>query len=84
LVFEENEKLGLRPGQVVFVGTDGIWETVDPEGQLFGRQRLHDLLRRHHSLAARQIVERVAHELEAFRRPLRAADDITMVVVKIA
>lgn len=83
LAFEENEKLGVRRGQVVFVGTDGIWETVNPQGQPFGRERLHDLLRRHHSLAARQIVERVTRELEEFRRPLRAADDITMVVVKI-
>jgi phosphoserine phosphatase RsbU/P len=83
LGFEENEKLGVRPGQVVFVGTDGIWETMDPEGRLFGRERLHDILRRHHALAARQMVELVARELEEFRRPLRAADDITMVVVKI-
>jgi sigma-B regulation protein RsbU (phosphoserine phosphatase) len=83
LVFEENEKLGVRRGQIVFVGTDGIWETIDSQGRAFGRERLHEMLRRHHALAARQIVERVTRELETFRQPLRAADDITMVVVKI-
>lgn len=83
VAFEENEKLGIRRGQIVFVGTDGIWETIDPQGRMFGRERLQEILRQHHTLPARQIVERVTQELRDFRRPLRAADDITMVVVKM-
>ncbi|MFO7707636.1 MAG: SpoIIE family protein phosphatase [Desulfobacterales bacterium] len=83
IVFEENEKLDVRRGQIVFVGTDGIWETIDPQGRIFGRERLHGILRRHHRLSARKIVELVTRELEEFRRPLRPADDITMVVLKM-
>ncbi len=83
LAFEENERLGIRAGQIVFVGTDGIWETIDPQGRMFGHERLHDILRRHHTLTAQQIVAQVTRELETFRRPLRADDDITMVVVKV-
>lgn len=81
--FEENERIGIRRGQVVFVGTDGIWETIDSQGRMFGRQRVHEILRRDHARSARQIVERVIRELEVFRGPLRAVDDVTMVVVKV-
>ena len=81
--FEENERIGIRPGQVVFVGTDGIWETFDSQGRMFGRERVYDLIRRDHALSARQIVERVTGELEAFRGAARSVDDVTLVVVKV-
>jgi sigma-B regulation protein RsbU (phosphoserine phosphatase) len=84
LVFEEKEKKGMQRGQIVFVGTDGIWETIDAQGRMFGKERLHDIIRRHHGLSARQMVQTVIGELQEFRQELKAADDITMVVVKIA
>jgi len=83
LVFEEREKKGMQQGQIVFIGTDGIWETIDAQGRMFGKQRVHDIIRRHHGLGARQIVQTVIAALQAFRQELKAADDITMVVVKI-
>jgi len=83
LVFEEQEKKRMQRGQIVFIGTDGIWETIDAQGRMFGKERLHDIIRRHHGLSARQIVQTVIGELQEFRQELKAADDITMVVVKI-
>jgi sigma-B regulation protein RsbU (phosphoserine phosphatase) len=83
LVFEEKEKKGMQQGQIVFIGTDGIWETIDAQGRMFGKQRVHDIIRRHHGLSARQMVQTVIAALQAFRQELKAADDITMVVVKI-
>jgi phosphoserine phosphatase RsbU/P len=83
LVFEEKEKKGLQRGQVVFIGTDGIWETIDAQGRMFGKERLHDLIRRHHGLSARQMVQTVIGALQEFRQELKPADDITLVVVKI-
>jgi sigma-B regulation protein RsbU (phosphoserine phosphatase) len=83
LVFEEKEKNGMQRGQIVLVGTDGIWETIDAQGRMFGKERLHDIIRRHHSLSARQMVQTVIGELQEFRQEIASADDITMVVVKI-
>ena len=83
VVFEEKEKKGMQRGQIVFIGTDGIWETIDGQGRMFGKQRVHDIIRCHHGLNARQIVQTVIGELQEFRQELKAADDITMVVVKI-
>jgi phosphoserine phosphatase RsbU/P len=83
VVFEEKEKRELQRGQIVFVGTDGIWETIGAQGRMFGKERLHDIIRCHHGLSARQIVQTVIAELQEFRQELKPADDITMVVVKI-
>jgi phosphoserine phosphatase RsbU/P len=83
VVFEEQEKAVVQRGQIVFIGTDGIWETIDAQGRMFGKQRVHDILRRHHGLSARQIVQTVVDELKEYRQELTPADDITMVVVKI-
>jgi sigma-B regulation protein RsbU (phosphoserine phosphatase) len=82
-VFEEREKARFEAGGVIFVGTDGIWETARPDGRFFGKEALLGLIRTHCHRSARDIIQAVIRELEAYRQGLRPADDITMVVVKI-
>jgi len=36
-VYDENEKTGLVEGQIIFIGTDGIWETKNAQEQMFGK-----------------------------------------------
>jgi sigma-B regulation protein RsbU (phosphoserine phosphatase) len=83
VVFEEQRRTGLRAGGIIFIGTDGIWETVGPQGAMFGKQRLREIIRARHADSARGIMQAVTQALEAFRQDVRPADDITMVVVKI-
>ena len=82
-VFEERERAGLNSGGIVFIGTDGIWETVGPDGRLFGKEALRDLIRVNCEKSARGIAKAVIQALDAFRQGLKPADDITMVVIKI-
>jgi sigma-B regulation protein RsbU (phosphoserine phosphatase) len=82
-LFEENEKRNLKPGGVIFIGTDGIWETAGPDGRLFGKEALRELIRTIFDRSARDITKAVVQALEAFRQGLKPADDITMVVIKI-
>jgi sigma-B regulation protein RsbU (phosphoserine phosphatase) len=82
-VFEERQLKHLRPGQILFIGTDGIWETAAPDGRFFGKHALHDLIRTNCELSARGIAKTIVDALEAFRQGLRPSDDITMVVIKI-
>src|SRR5262245_53281847 len=35
----------LRPGQVILIGTDGVWEMPDAKNQQFGKDRLRDAIR---------------------------------------
>lgn len=82
-VFEERELKHLRPGQILFIGTDGIWETAGPDGRFFGKERLRGLLRATCGQSARHIAKAIVEALESFRQGLKPSDDITMVVIKI-
>jgi sigma-B regulation protein RsbU (phosphoserine phosphatase) len=68
--------------EVLLIGTDGIWETLDRQGRMFGKRRLEALVRQHARLPAHRIVAAVMDALDAFRQGAAAVDDATLVVVK--
>jgi sigma-B regulation protein RsbU (phosphoserine phosphatase) len=74
----------LNPGQVILIGTDGVWELPDAKGEQFGKNRLRDAIRESASLSAEEISKTLRDRLAAFRGDTRAVDDVTFVVVKIA
>lgn len=74
----------LVPGQVIVVGTDGIWESRDPRGRMFGRTALKQVIRANAGASARDLVAAVIGAVEGFRGPgAKSEDDITLVVVKV-
>ena len=82
-VFEERERRNLASGGIIFIGTDGIWETAGPDGRLFGKGALRDLIRATCERSARDITKAVVQALDAHRGGLKPSDDITMVVIKL-
>ena len=81
-VYVQSER-GLLPGQSLIIGTDGIWEMHNREGEMFGKDRLKDIIRDHAESSAAEIVQNIMSELEQFRYPLKKEDDVTLVVIKI-
>ena len=81
-VYEESVK-HISPGQVILVGTDGIKETCNAKGEMFGENRLKKILRGHAQKTAKDVIAAVIDALEHFRFPLKRQDDITLVVIKI-
>ena len=73
----------LRAGQVIVIGTDGIWEARSPQGEYFGKNRLMDLIRARTDRSAREMAIAVIEALDTFRHPRPPEDDATLVVVKI-
>jgi len=71
------------PGQILIIGTDGIWEMHNPEGGMFGKDRLKDIIRSHAESSAAEIVHNIMSALEQFRYPIEKEDDVTLVVIKI-
>ena len=69
-------------GQTILIGTDGIWETVNPEGEKFGKERIKEILRENNEFPALQIINTITEELSAFRKEAVQDDDITMVIIK--
>jgi phosphoserine phosphatase RsbU/P len=76
-------EMGVLPGQVLIIGTDGIWEMHNPDGEMFGKERLKDIIRCHAEDSAVEIVHNIMSTLEQFRYPLKKEDDVTLVVIKI-
>lgn len=81
--YAENRRDGLANGQVLAIGTDGIWEAFNRKGEMFGKKRLRDIIRRHHLGNASSILNAVYEELDIFTMGRKSEDDITLVIVKI-
>jgi sigma-B regulation protein RsbU (phosphoserine phosphatase) len=74
---------GLSQGQVLLIGTDGIWETQNESGEMFGKERLKALIRRYAHLSSKKMITSIIDELQYFRKSVKQDDDITLVVIKI-
>jgi serine phosphatase RsbU (regulator of sigma subunit) len=81
-VYKELQK-PIHSGQIILIGTDGIKEAVNANGEMFGNERLLDAVRKYASQPAREILERVFEALNDFRHPLEPDDDETLVVIKV-
>jgi serine phosphatase RsbU (regulator of sigma subunit) len=81
-VYEEHHRT-LATGQVVAIGTDGIWEARNSQGLMFGKQRLQKIIREHAVRPSAEIVHEVLEALKQFLFPLDIQDDATLVVVKM-
>ena len=70
------------PGQVAFIGTDGIWEALSPGGEMYGKDRFKALIREHSSENAATLVRTVDQAVTAFRGTAPQLDDMTLAVVR--
>jgi sigma-B regulation protein RsbU (phosphoserine phosphatase) len=80
--FEEYSLNGLYDGQVILIGTDGIWETENEQGERYGKDRLREILRCNSRDSAEKIIQVITDSLAAFRQKATQTDDVTMVVIK--
>ena len=73
----------LAPGQIVLIGTDGIWEMPNEAGEMFGKDRLKEIIRTNNSASARGILAAITEALNGFRGRKQPEDDVTMIVIKV-
>ena len=71
-----------KPGQIVILTTDGVFEAHNKEGTLFGRERLKQVIRKSAGLKAEGILKAVFEAVGTFRGEAAQNDDITLVVAK--
>jgi sigma-B regulation protein RsbU (phosphoserine phosphatase) len=74
---------GFAKGQVLVLGTDGIWEARNSRGDFFGKQRLEDLVRENAHRSAQEIADLVSHAHQQFRAEQSPDDDVTLLIVKV-
>lgn len=81
--YEENERTGLTQGQIIFMGTDGIWETFNLTGEPFGKEPIKDIIRRKATASADDMMNEILTALEHYRQGKEPEDDVTLVVIKL-
>ena len=81
--FHEFSRQGWTAGSVIVLGTDGIREALNMEGEMFGLDRLRQAIRRNVTKSADAMLKAIFDELSAFRRKAPQQDDMTLVVVKL-
>jgi sigma-B regulation protein RsbU (phosphoserine phosphatase) len=80
--FDQDGPVALAPGDVVVIGTDGIWETDNPAHELFGKARLREVVAANAGGTSEEIHRAVVAAVHAFRGAEPQKDDITLVVIK--
>jgi sigma-B regulation protein RsbU (phosphoserine phosphatase) len=81
--YDEFSQTGWHSSDIILVGTDGIHETRNANGVMFGQERLRDIISRHADDSAKTIRDTVIDTLENFRGVAPQEDDVTLVVVKL-
>ena len=81
-IYEQRQQ-ELLTGQLLFIGTDGIWETQNSQGELYGKDRLREVLRNNASRSASEVVQAVLDDVEHYRGQAPQEDDVTLMVCRV-
>jgi sigma-B regulation protein RsbU (phosphoserine phosphatase) len=80
--YEAFEKSGLKPGQIIFLCTDGIFEARNRRGEMLGKKKIFDILRINHRAPAEEIIAAMLGEFHKHRDGVPQEDDVTLIVIK--
>jgi sigma-B regulation protein RsbU (phosphoserine phosphatase) len=78
----EEKSVELRAGDLLVAYTDGIVEPEDVYGEMFGEERLIDLLLTHKERAIEEIIARVMEAVRQWTGTPELQDDMTMLVMR--
>ncbi len=81
--YEQYSKEDLAPGQIILLGTDGIWEAQNPRGHMFGKETINRIIRQYSDTDAKGLLTACLYALDKFRDGVKPEDDVTLVVIKI-
>jgi serine phosphatase RsbU (regulator of sigma subunit) len=81
--YEVYQLQDLSRGQIILLGTDGIWEAQNLKGKRMGKDPIYQVIREHAAESAPDILQSVFDSLENFQQGARREDDITAVIVKV-
>lgn len=74
--------LQILPGDALFVCTDGVFEAVNGEGELFSIERMGQLLRQANAAEPREMVRIVKDAVDAFAGNASRTDDLTALALR--
>jgi len=79
----ESKQVQLEKGDILLLYTDGVTEAESTDGEFFGDERLHTLLREAKEKSSDEIVELLLHQIRMFTGLRHFNDDVSLVVMRI-
>jgi serine phosphatase RsbU (regulator of sigma subunit) len=73
----------LRSGDTILFYTDGVVEAMNPDGDMYGFERLQALLERYSRSGAQELLDAIRDDVTHFAGEAEQHDDITVVAVTV-
>ncbi len=70
----------LNTGDSIFLYTDGLTEAFNPNGQVYGEQRLKDCLNSIEAVSVDKVIKEVKDSVKEYTQGLSQTDDLTMLL----
>ena len=81
--YAASAELALAPGDLVLLVTDGLDESLSPGDEIFGIERVLDVVRGHRDKPAQDIVRALYQAVRGFSQANPQTDDVTAIVLKV-
>ncbi|MFZ1395861.1 MAG: SpoIIE family protein phosphatase [Candidatus Promineifilaceae bacterium] len=78
----KNQTIRFRSGDILVVATDGFSEASNPQGELFGYDRLLELIGQNRQLSARALFQLLHDAINEFSQSKEQDDDQTIIILK--
>lgn len=76
------ESIKLQKDDFLILFTDGVVESISKTNNLYGDQRLQNLVKKNYKLSSKQLLKKLEEDLEKFGEESAQHDDLTMIVIK--
>jgi len=76
-------RLQLAPGDKIIFYTDGIVEAMNPQEEVFGFERLLEVVQGGRSMSADSLLKEISDQINTFVRGAAQHDDLTVIVVSV-
>ena len=80
--YQSSETFGITPGDLLALMTDGVEESLSPEQELFGTERIHAYLRGNQSKPAGELADLLHQQAREHLAGVDQPDDYTTIIVK--
>ncbi len=81
--FDQEGPVDLNTGDIIVLGTDGIWEAENSSEEMFGKDRMMDVIKKNIDKTSKEICQSVVDAVLEYTAPQPQDDDITILVVKV-
>jgi serine phosphatase RsbU (regulator of sigma subunit) len=82
IIYEEKTK-AVNPGDKIILYTDGITDCRNQTGEMFGHDRLLELIRNNADANSYRLTHFVVEELEEFAGKATRQDDLTLLIIEV-